>query len=247
MSSLSPLHTRHRREQQVGILESYSSESYQGQSATTPDKSSFPQASLLPNCQHYLMFIEPGRTGPNDTQVGPADLQRQARVIINPQYKQDNEQDNLDKANYNQSPLQIFSTAGQDNTTWRGLYVNINVSPNTSGTTQTLFIPFAVKYTIEFSGRRWLPALPNAEYRLHSRHLLGTNKLGSGPHLGEGAIKPYYDGPIGCKHTEFTESHVQEQRGTTPALDNKDEQTDSEEPISTSYTSNMSGGSRNKY
>ena len=169
------------------------------------------------------------------------------RVIIHPQYKQDNEVGGFDKANYNQSPLQIYSSAGQDDTYWRGLYVNINTTPNTTGTAHTLYIPFAVKYTIEFTGRRWLPALPTDHYRLESHHVLGIDKLGSGPHLGEGAVKPYYDGAHGCKHTSEPESLMSEQRRTTQTLDSKDEQTDSEEPISTSYTSNMLGGSRNKY
>ena len=108
-------------------------------------------------------------------------------------------------------------------------------------------MPFTVKYTIEFSGRRWLPALQSDQYRLQLHHVLGIDKLGSGPHLGEGAIKLRYNGPIGCKHTGFTKSHMQEQQGITPPLDNKDEQTDSEESICTSYTANMLGGSRNKY
>ena len=109
------------------------------------------------------MYNESGRAESGDSDIGPVDLQRQARITIYPQYKQDNEVNATDKPNYNQSPLQLFSAAGRDDTIWRGLYLNIDCSPNTTGSQQIIYIPFIVKYTIHFSGRRWLPQVSSVD------------------------------------------------------------------------------------
>ena len=147
-----------------------------GNIETGPDtgNQAFAIASLLPNCQHYMLYIEHGRNSNVDPGTGSVDLQRQARVICFPQYKQDAEPVGTPrlKTNYNQAPLQIYSDVGQDNTTWRGIYLNLTTTvPNSDISPHTIFISFTVKYTVQFSGRRWLPAVPAADYRLNLGHL----------------------------------------------------------------------------
>ena len=92
-----------------------------------------------------------------------------------------------------------------------------------------------------------MPAVPTDSYQLHSGHVLGNNKLGAGPHMGEGACKPKFDGHAGCKHTGVTESYVPEQRRSPSPLTGENESTDQEEPISFGVTTNMLGGSRNRF
>ena len=130
---------------------------------TALGNNSFPPPSLLTNCEHYIMFVENHRADRTDPLVGLIDVQRQARVMVIPQYKQDSEPSGTPilKANYNQAPLQIYSETGRDDTLWRGLYLQIDsFHSNTTGSDHQIFLPFVIKYTIEFSGQRWLPTLP---------------------------------------------------------------------------------------
>ena len=125
--------------------------------------------------------------------------------------------------------------------------LNIDTNSNPGPSSHTLFIPFIVKYTVGFYGRRWLPTLPSSDHRLFSRHLLGTNKLGTGPHMGTGAVKPRFHGHDGSKHIVKPSTSVQDQSGTTPSLADQDESSDQEDSISFTHKTQMLGGSNNRY
>ena len=201
-----------------------------------------PVASLLPGCQHYMLYVEPHRADENSPGTVPTNMQRQARVIVFLQYKQEAEPQGTPhrKPNYNQAPLQIFSSVGRDDTTWRGLFLNLTTSViNNTTAMQSIFIPFAVKYTVAFSGRRWLPATPTANYRLNSSHLLGPDVLGSESHVGEGTSRIKFYGQSGVKHTGLPESHVHQQSRAPQTLASKDEPSDKEKPVSTDTSTDM--------
>ena len=107
----------------------------------------------------------------------PTMWQRQAQISITPQYTQDSETStSTPKGNYNQQPLQIYTSRGRDETTWRGVAFQLWTSlanPDTAAT--TVYFPAMVKFTVEFSGRRnIMGTLPTAE-----GHLLGYDFVGN--------------------------------------------------------------------
>ena len=171
-------------------------------------------------------------------------------IFVHPQYKQDAELIGtpIPKANYNQSPVQIYSGAGRDDTIWRGLFINFTtLTINNTTQIHDVFIPYTVKYTVRFSGRRWLPSVPTADYRHFSGHLLGPNVLGSGPHTGTDDHRLIDYGKSGSICVGQSEPHVQAQSRTAQTLVNKDESTDSKDAIPFGPKTDVLDTARNRY
>lgn len=66
--------------------------------------------------------------------------------------------------------------SGRDNTRWRGFYGSFRTfRPNNTTGEQNIWIPYICKYTIKFSGRRWVPVGTTG-------NLPHTHNVGEGSH-----------------------------------------------------------------
>ena len=89
----------------------------------------YPNLSLLPNCEHWILGYEYNRDITN-YYAESVEMQRQGKITIIPQYRQGSEPVGtpIPKGNYNQSPLQIFTSSGQDDTISRDSYCSAEAS-----------------------------------------------------------------------------------------------------------------------
>lgn len=115
---------------------------------------------LLSRCQRWVCNVEPNASSGSDRPNRPTQWKRQAKMGVCPQYKQDEEGPGSSqvKANWNSSWLQIYSGIGRDPTRWHCLFGELTSwTENTATAVANIFLPYIVKYTIEFAGRRMLP------------------------------------------------------------------------------------------
>lgn len=111
---------------------------------------------------------------------------------------------------------------------------------NNSGATQIVAIPIIQKFTVQFIGRRFLPATTTLD-------LLGLDVVGEYDKARTDAAIINPDGRRNLKHSGKRSAHVPEQAGTSQALANQDDETDQKEPVSIVSKARMLYSSSNPY
>ena len=204
--------------------------------------STYPNISYLPNCQTHVLGVQHDKDETNQLQPN-TDYQRQMEISVKPQYLQDAEPAGtpIPKANYNQSPLQIYTGIGRDDTFWRGIIFQTR-SFRATTTVYSVYIPVIVEFTVTFSGRRWLPETTI----LNQGHLLGSNQLGA-----------HFSGRHGLDVDKTNETSNVPSRVCNPfmqyrdipsqALASQNGSTDQTDQLSTSNQTTLLGVSSNPY
>ena len=94
----------------------------------------YPNLSVLTGCENWFINAQPVQRALSGAITTPTMWQRQATISIDPQFQQDTELGG-GKPNFNQSPLQLYTEAGRDNTTWRGIALQLEASNSQPDTT----------------------------------------------------------------------------------------------------------------
>ena len=209
------------------------------------DSSTYPvgNPSVLPGCHTWITYNHPNEEQLEQIVYANTAFQRQARFSVTPQYVQDSEPAGtpIPKANFNSALLQIHTTNGRDNTLWRGAVFQLwGHGSNGSSQTQTLRIPYMVRFTISFHGRRWLPATNMLD-------ILGLNFMGRAHEPRGDTTVVSKDGRSCLIDNRESGAPMCSKTQSSQTLDDQDESTDSEVPISITNKGKMLRSSLNPY
>ena len=195
----------------------------------------------------WSLDVEIGSVTPNrrlEQQVAtPTSWQRQAHLSVTPQYLQDPESGANDiKANYNQKPLQIYTSLRRDNTAWRGMLYQLEASvPNPDTSNVMVYLPSLVKYTVRFSGRRNIMGiLPTAE-----GYLLGYDDMGEFNECRNRTPRAIQDGKRSCIDSRKHTPQLSEQSEPASSLVDQNGSSSEEESVPDSNTRQLLAGSNN--
>ena len=160
-----------------------------------------------------------------------------------PQYLQDSESSNsTPKGNYNQQPLQLYTTRGRDSTDWRGIAFQLWTSlPNPDATATSVYMSAMIKYTVQFSGRRnIMGTLPTAE-----GYILGYDHMEEYDESRERSSRACKDGISSTFDSRFSSSSMPVQAKSPQALADKNVETSEEVTVPPKYSNPMLAGSSN--